>query len=147
MKSYLKSPLCLIIGATLLLFSCSKKSDNNNTPAADPIVATWTTSAFGGVSSNPLSFKVNSGATTGTVSSVGSSPFGFAVGDQIFTDLKASGAGYTGMGKYTYGASSENSGTRAVNITLQNNGSQLTADYPAINASFPEIVYVYQKAN
>jgi len=145
MKTMFKS-LLIIIAACITLSACSKKS--NVTPSGGdlgPLYSTWSTPAFGGVNNNALTFAVSSGTTTATITQVGSSPFGFAVGDQIFTNLKASGTGYTGMGKYTYGSNSQNSGMRAVNITLQNNNTQLTADYPALNSSFPEIIYVYQR--
>ena len=129
-------------------FSCSKHSETEVTPAGipDALATTWHTSSWGGVSNNYLIFKIDAGTASGMVNIVSVQSFGFAIGDKILTGIKANADGsFSATGKYTYGTNSESSGTRACTMTLQNNNAQLTIDYPAINASFPEVVYVYQK--
>lgn len=134
---------------TLLIItflSCKKSTTTNPVTNTGPLNGTWAVSAWGGVNGNPLAFVANTTPKTGVVTQVGSQPFGFAVGDQLFSNITVSGTGtYTCTGKYTYGANNSTSGTRAANLSLQNNGTQLTADYPAISSSFPEIIYIYQK--
>jgi hypothetical protein len=148
MKTFYKT-LLPVIAACIMLVSCSKKSDTNK-PAGDIsalAASSWTVSAFGGVAGNPLTFSVNKSTAVGTVTAVGSQPFGFAVGDQLFTNITANTDGtYSAKGKYTYGTNSSSSSTRSCTLSLQNNNTQLTAFYPAINSSFPAITYVYQQS-
>jgi len=138
--------LSFVLIAMSVFISC-KKSDKQSTNI-DTLVAlnaTWVNSAYGGVNSNPIKISINSSTGVGTVTSVGSQNFGIAVGDQFFTNITAGSSGtYNAIGEYTYGSSFQK-GTRPVVLSLQNNNTQLTADYPAINASFPEIIYIFQK--
>ena len=137
-----------MVAVIAMAFSCSKHSKTEVTPAGipDALATTWHTSTWGGVNGNYLVFKIDAATASGTVNIVSVQSFGFAIGDKILTGIKANSDGsFSATGKYTYGTNSESSGTRPCTITLQNNGTQLTIDYPAINAQFPEVVYVYQK--
>ena len=128
------------------VFSCTKDNSTKVTNNLTVISGSWTVSAWGGINGNPLTFSIDATAATGTVTQVGSQPFGFAIGDQLLTNIVYSSSGsYNATGKYTYGPNNATSGTRAAIITLQNSNTQLTIDYPALNSSFPEITYVYQK--
>lgn len=129
-------------------FSCSKHAKPEITPTGNlgAIATNWHTSSWGGVSNNYLIFKIDAATASATVSSVSVQSFGFAAGDKLLTGIKANSDGsFSCTGKYTYGTNSESSGTRPCTITLQNSNTQMTIDYPAINASFPRVVYVYQK--
>jgi hypothetical protein len=111
------------------------------------VATVWTTPDWGGVADNPLTFNIDATSATGVITAVGSSSFGFAVGDKLFTNITANANGtYSCMGKYTYGTNNSSSSTRSATLSLQNNNTQLTADYPALNSDFPEIIYVYQKS-
>ena len=139
--------MCLAI-AGISLTSCSKSNDTKPVTKSNLslIQGDWYTSGWGGVDGNYFGFNLATGSTTALVTLVGNQPFNFAVGDQMFTGLTLQSNGsYTGMGKYTYGTNNASTGIRAVVITLQNSNTQMTADYPAINASFPEITYIFQK--
>jgi len=136
-----------VIAVCIMLVSCSKKSDTKPAGDISAVAASWTISAFGGVSGNPLSFSIDKASATGTVTAVGSQPFGFAVGDKIFTGITANGDGtYSAQGKYTYGTGNTSSVYRKCTMSLQNSNTQLTVFYPAINSSFPDITYVYQQS-
>jgi len=103
-------------------------------------------SAWGGVNNNYLSFSVDPTAATGTVTKVGSQPFNFAIGDKLLTNIIYNAPGrFNATGKFTYGANNSSTKTRAAIITLQNNNTQMTIDYVAIDADFPEIFYVFQQ--
>jgi len=127
MKPIYKTLLPLVV-VCLVLVSCSKKS--NPKPAGDiSVLATsWTVTTWGGVANNPLSFTINKSTAIGTVTSVGTQPFGFAVGDQLYTNITANSNGtFSAKGKYTYGANNASSSTRNCTLSLQNNNTQLTA--------------------
>lgn len=148
MKHLNKNLAFCLLGICIVLSACSKKS--NPTPPSTNnfggLNATWETTTWGGIANDDLSFVISSSGTDGVVSAVGSPSYNFAVGDKIFTNLVKNANGtFSGMGKYTYGVNSVNSATRAANITLQNNNTQITVDYPEIDSDFPEVIYVYQK--
>jgi len=146
MKTLYKT-LLPVIAVCIILVSCSKKSDTKPAGDISALGTSWTVSAFGGVSGNPLSFSISKSTAIGTVTSVGTQPFGFAVGDQIFTNITANSNGtYSAKGKYTFGTNSSSSGTRNCTMSLQNNNTQLTVFYPALNSSVPDITYVYQQS-
>ncbi len=148
MKHLNKRLLFCILIAVTVFSSCSKSGNAKpqNTTNLSALNGIWSVPAWGGVANNTLAFVIQADSTTGVVSQIGSNPFGFAVGDKIFTNIAVSGTGtYSCTGKYTYGTNSTNSSTRSAVMTLQNNNTQLTVDYPAINSSFPEIIYIYQK--
>ena len=148
---HLKLTLLLCIAVTgFSLTSCSKSSATKpaTTASLSLIQGSWYTSGWGGVNGNYFGFNLATGTTTALVNYIGNQPFNFAIGDQMFTNLALQSDGsYTGMGKYTYGTNNASTSTRAVVITLQNNNTQMTADYPAINASFPEIIYIFVKGS
>ncbi len=138
------------IFATILLmaFISCKKSDNATQTSS--LNGTWTTTTWGGVNGNVCTWTVNSNATTGTITQLGSQTFNFSVGDQLYSGITSSGTGtYNATGKYTYGVNNAQSGSRPCTLTLSNNNTTLTANYPPItsgtNAGFGEITYVFQK--
>lgn len=143
MKKYIA-----IIALAALVCSCKKsKSDQqqqgNNLGALN---ATWVNSSWGGVSGDVIKFTISTDATSGTITQLGTPAYGYSVNEVIFTGITPAGSGtYNCMGEYRYGTNYTTVGTRNAVMTLQNSNSQLTVDYPAINASFPEIIYVYQK--
>ncbi len=136
----------IAIGSILMITSCKKSnSGSGNTDALAKLNATWVNTAYGGVNNNTIKVSINSTTSTGTVTEIGAQNFGIVVGDLFFTGITAgTGGAFNGTGLYTYSPGNQKA-TRAVVLTLQNNNTQLTADYPALNASFPEIIYVYQK--
>ncbi|MDQ2719981.1 MAG: hypothetical protein M3Z26_09535 [Bacteroidota bacterium] len=139
-----------ILPAILLVTFISCKKSDTKTQNPGTLNGTWTTTNWGGVSGNVCTWTVSSNATTGLITQLGSQPFNFSTGDQLYFNIAASSAGsYTAMGKYTYGVNNAQSSTRPCTLSLSNNNSTLTADYPPItsgvNAGFGEIVYVYQK--
>lgn len=143
-KTFFKSFLAAIL---LMAFISCKKSDT--TKQASSLNGTWSTTNWGGVSANVCTWMVSSNATTGVITQLGSQPFNFSVGDQLYSNITASGTGtYNATGKYTYGVNNAQSATRPCTLTL-NNSTTLTADYPPItsgvNAGFGEIIYVFQK--
>lgn len=140
----MKFKLFFLILFIIAFLSCKKSISPTPAVSTDPLNGTWTISAWGGVNGNVLKFIANTDLKAGVVTQVGSQSFGFAVGDQLFSNIVTSGT-YTYTGKYTYGTNNTTSGTRACVLSLQNSNTQLTADYPALNSSFPEIIYVYQK--
>ncbi len=137
----------IAVGAIMLIASCKKSDTQSGTAdALASLNGSWYTSAWGGVNNNSLTFVISSSAATGVITQIGSQTFNFAVGDMLLQNITAGSNGtYNCIGKYTYGTNNQSTSTRAAVLTLQNNNTQLTVDYPALNASFPEIVYVYQK--
>jgi hypothetical protein len=136
----------LVIGAAVS--SCSKSNNvkPQNTSSLSLLNATWSTSAWGGVANNILAFDIKPDSTNATITQIGNPPFGFVVGETLFTNITATGTGtYSAVGTYTYGTNNSSTSTRSATLTLQNNNTQLTVFYPAINSSFPDLTYVYQK--
>lgn len=147
MKPIYKTLFPIVI-VCLVLASCSKKSNPKPAGNISALATSWTVTAWGGVAGNPLSFTINKSTAVGKVTAVGTQPFGFAIGDQIFTNITANGDGtYSAKGKYTYGTNSSSSGTRNCTMSLQNNNTQLTVFYPALNSSFPDVTYIYQQSS
>jgi len=150
MKIIYKSLLLLFIATSVTFSSCKKsgttpKTNNGN---LDALSGPWEITAWGGVQGNILNFTVDATAATGTITQVGTQPFGYAVGDKLFTSIIYNSPGrYNATGKFTYGTNNASSKTRAVILTLQNNNTQVTIDYPAIDADFPEIIYIFQKGS
>ena len=138
-----------ILAALLIMaFISCKKSDAAK--QSGTLSGTWTTTNWGGVNGDVCTWTVSSDATTGTIKQLGSQTFNFSVGDQLFSDIKASSTGtYSATGKYTYGVNNAQSSTRPCTLTLSNNNNTLVADYPPItsgvNAGFVEIIYIFQK--
>lgn len=144
-----KNTLLTLLSAVLLgitIFSCSKSKDVKPTPnPLAALVATWSVSVWGGVQNNPLTFSISSNATTAVITQVGSQPFNFAVGDQLYSSIAASGTNsWTCMGKYTYGVNNATVAQRPAVMSLQNGGTELEVDYPA-NNGFAALTYFYQK--
>lgn len=144
-RTYLRTSFLPLLVA-LTLFSCKKSgSSGAGGNSLSALSGNWHTTAWGGVNNNILTFSINAGTATGTVTGVGTQPKGFAVGDQLLTAIVYNSPGrYNATGKFTYGPQNDSSGTRAAILTLQNNNTQLTIDYVAINSNFPEIIYVFQ---
>ena len=133
-------------------FGCKKsettKPKNPANINLSVLEGSWYNSDWGGVSGNYTAFVINDTTATGTVSYAGPESYNFNVGDKMFTNIVYKSAGtYTAQGKYTFGTDNSSTAMRDVNITLQNNNTQLTADYPALNANFPEIIYVFQQGS
>lgn len=146
MKTVHKTLMVLLI-AGVAFTSCTKKS--NPKPATKgnitALVANWSVSTWGGVGSNPIDFTIDD-TGIGTITALGSQPFGFSIGDQLFTNITANTDGtFSAKGKYTFGAGNTSSGIRNCTLSLQNSNTQLTAFYPAISSSFPDLTYVFQK--
>ncbi|HEV8083740.1 MAG TPA: hypothetical protein VGP55_11085 [Chitinophagaceae bacterium] len=138
----------ILTAVLIMAFISCKKS--NTTKQGDNLNGTWTTNNWGGVNANICTWTVSANGTTGTITQLGSQTSNFSVGDQLYTNIKVSGTGtYNATGKYTYGVNNAQSGTRPCTLTLSNNNTTLTANYPPItsgvNAGFGEIIYVFQK--
>ena len=146
MKTNFKPAFFFLLIAIVATFGCKKAASTKPTNNLSLLNGSWNVSAWGGVAGNYIDFTISESTGIGTVTFLDSQPFGFVVGDKLFTDIVYTSAGkYSATGKYTYGTDNTSSGTRAVILTLQNNNTQLTADYPAINSDFPELIYVFQQ--
>ncbi len=141
------SRLCIGLLITATIFSCKKNNTGNKaTNNLGALNGTWVNTSFGGINGNVIKFVVNPDDTTGVITQLGSSAFGFTTGETLFSGITPTGSGtYSSMGTYTFGTNNATTSTRSDVMTLQNNDTQLTVDYPALNVSFPEIIYVYQK--
>jgi len=139
----------------LFLISCigftACKKDSTTAISANslsPLSGSWTISAWGGVENNLFNFSIDATTGIGTITEVGAQSFGFTAGDKFLTSIIYNSPDrFNASGEYTYGTNNETSGTRAAILTLQNNNTQLTIDYPAINSDFQEIIYVFQKGS
>jgi hypothetical protein len=150
MKTIYKISIFLLL-ASATFCSCSKKDTPKPTPTptADiSVLATnWVTNQWGGVAGNYLIFTIDKITFKGTVDDITGDGYGFTVSTVIYSDIKPNGDGtYSCSGSYnplgTDGLSS-----RAATMSLQNNNTQLTVYYPAINSSYPAITYIYQQTN
>ena len=137
----------MLIGlAAIMLCSCSKK--NTPAPSTDiSVLATsWSTNEWGGVSGDVLTFAVDKSTAKGTVTGISGGGYGFAVGTVIFSNIKGNGDGtFSCSGTYNP-SGTDGLSTRAATMSLQNNNTQLTVYYPAINSSYPAITYIYQQS-
>jgi hypothetical protein len=143
-KTLFKSILAAIL---ILAFISCKKSDT--TKQTGTLSGTWTTTSWGGVNGNVCTWTTSTDISTGTITQLGSQTFNFAVGDQLYSNIPASGGAYNATGKYTYGTNNSQSGTRPCTLTLSNNNNTLTANYPPItsgvNTGFGTIIYIFQR--
>jgi hypothetical protein len=147
MKKHYKT-LFMILALSCMLVACSKKKDDPK-PTSDltAIATNWTTSAWGGVDNNALNFTIDGTTGIGTITNLGQEKFNFAIGDHLYFNIKANADGtYSAQGKFTYGINNASSSTRGCTLSLQNNGKQLTAYYPAITG-FPQLTYIYQQGS
>jgi hypothetical protein len=146
MKTIYKTPFLILI-ATAMLLSCSKKSNVTPSNNINLLASAWVTNQWGGVTNNFLIFSVDKSTATGTVTALSGDGFGFTSGDVIYSKIKANSDG-------TYSCSAAYSATgsgvlsfRSATMSLQNSNTQLTVYYPALNSSFPAITYIYQKSS
>ena len=130
----------------ILLSACSKKDSTNNT-VSSTLSGTWMNSAWGGTANNTIKFSFSSDGGAGIVSQLGSSPWGFSVGDALYSNVTSTGNGtYSGNGKYTYGTNNTSSSYAPVTLMLQNNGSTLFAHYAQdASTGITPPDYYYQK--
>lgn len=147
MKAIYKISILMML-AIVSLCSCSKK----NTPAPSPsngislVAGNWVTNEWG-VTNNTLIFTIDKTTDKGTVDAISNNGFGFAPGDIIFSEIKSNGDGtYSCAASYSATGSGPLS-TRSATMSLQNSNTQLTVFYPALNASYPAITYVFQQSN
>jgi len=146
-KTTFKTAFFFLLIATMATFSCKKSA--NTKPKTNNLALLeggWYSADWGGVNNNYVAFTISDTTASGTVTYSGPQSYNFNVGDKMFTNIVYNSPGtYTAQGKYTYGTDNSSTGMRAVTLSLQNNNTQLTADYPALNADFPEIIYVFQQ--
>jgi hypothetical protein len=147
MKTIFK-PSILVLLAVVMLASCSKKDSVKPTTSTgiSLVAGNWATTEWG-VTNNTLIFTIDKTTAKGTVDAISNNGFGFVVGDTIFSEIRANSDG-------TYSCSASYSATgsgplsvRNATMSLQNNNTQLTVYYPALNSSFPAITYVFQQSN
>ena len=132
--------------AIMTLASCGKK-DTVKPPLTDiNVLATnWVTREWGGVSNNVLLFTIDKTTAKGMVDAISGDGYGFTTGTVIYSNIKPNGDGtFSASGSYTP-TGSDGMLTRSATMSLQNNNTQLTVYYPALNASYPAITYVYQQ--
>ena len=146
MKTIYKTSILMML-AVLMLCSCTKKS--NVTPSATGIsllAGNWATNEWG-VTNNTLIFTIDKTTAKGTVDAISNNGFGFTVGATIFSEIRANGDGtFSCQASYSPDGST-NLATRSATMSLQNSNTQLTVYYPALNASYPAITYVFQQSN
>jgi len=132
--------------AVVALCSCTKKSNVKPSAGITLLAGNWATNEWG-VINNTLIFTIDKTTAKGTVDAISNNGFGFTVGATIFSEIKANGDGtYSCQASYSPDGST-NLSTRSATMSLQNNNTQLTVYYPAINASYPAITYVFQQSN
>ena len=94
---------------------------------------------------NVIKFVVNSIATKSVITQLGALTFGFKTGEIMYSCITPAVLGtYSCIGTYSFGTNNGITSTPGDIMTLQNN-IQIINDYPALSASFPEIIYIYQK--
>jgi hypothetical protein len=145
MKTIYKTSILMLL-TVITLASCAKK--NNVTPAPDIslLAGNWSVNQWGGVDGDVLTFTIDKTTAVGTVDAISGDGFGFAAGTVIYSDIKANADGtYSCSGSY-FPTGSGTLATRSATMSLQNNNTQLTVFYPAINSSYPAITYIYQQA-
>ncbi len=141
---YQTSILMMLVIVTLA--SCAKKKLVAPTPDISLLAGNWATTQWG-VYNNTLIFTIDKTTAKGTVDAISNNGFGFVVGDTIFSEIKANSDGtYSCFGWYSPTGSGPLS-TRSATMSLQNNNTQLTVYYPALNAAFPAITYVFQQSS
>jgi hypothetical protein len=151
MKNFHKNLLLLLFVAGLGFASCSK--DNTTSPAKkasalSPLNGSWYISGYGGNANTNLTFSIDTVAATGTVTQITGQAYGLAIGDKFFTNIIYNAPGrYNATAEYTYGTNNTTKGTRAAILTLQNNNTQLSVEYPALNADFPDITYIFRQGS
>lgn len=124
-KTFFKSILAAIL---IMAFISCKKSDTKT--QAGTIAGTWETTAWGQQSGNIMKFVINSGGTMGNITELGTQPYGFSVGDVIYTSIASTGTGtYSSIGTYRYGTNNSLIGHTSATLTLQNNNTVLYAHY------------------
>jgi hypothetical protein len=148
MKIIYKTSIVILL-ALVTLSACSKK--NNVTPTAPvdiSVLATnWITDQWGGVPGNYLIFTIDKTTAKGTVATILGNVGAFTPGTVIFSNIKPNSDGtYSCSGSYNL-TGSDGLSTRSATMSLQNNNTQLTVFYPAINASYPAITYVFQQTS
>jgi len=151
MKTTFQICLIMLVATASLIASCKKDSATapvKKASSLSPLSGSWYISEWGGVQNNGFSFSIDTTTMIGTVTQVSSQPFGYTIGDQFLISIVYNAPGrFNATGEYTYGTNNTTKSTRAAILTLQNNNTQLTIDYPAINADFQEITYVFQKGS
>ena len=147
MKNLYKTLLMLLLTLGVMLSACSKKSDPKPSGDLSAVSGDWTITAWGGEDGNPLNFTIDAKTGIGTITYLSVDKFNYKVGDQLYFNIKTNGDGtYSAKGKFTYGTDNANTSIRDCTLSLQNDGKQLTAEYPAITG-FPKIIYIYQKGS
>ena len=144
MKTIYKTPILMLL-AVITLCSCSKKSTPAPSTDISVLATNWSTNQWGGVVGDMLIFTIDKMTSTGTVDAISGSGYGFTTGTVIYSNIKANGDGtFSCSGSYNPSGTAGFS-TRSATMSLQNNNTQLTVYYPAINTSYPAITYVYQQ--
>jgi hypothetical protein len=133
MDTIFKASLLIMIAVTMLS-SCSKsdtvtpKTTNN----ISLVVGDWEVSEWGGVNGDFLVFSISASSAAGTVTDITGQGYGFAVGNTIYSDIKANSDGtYSCNASYSANGSGTLS-TRAATMSLQNNNTQLTVYYRSL---------------
>jgi hypothetical protein len=146
MKTIYKTSILMLL-AVITLASCAKKNNVTPAPGISLLAGNWSVNQWGGVSGDVLIFTIDKTTAVGTVDAISGNGFGFATGDVIFSDITANADGtYSCTASYSATGSGPLS-TRSATMSLQNNNTQLTVYYPAINSSYPAITYVFQQSN
>ena len=109
-------------------FISRKKSDTKT--QAGTISGTWQTTAWGQESGNIMGFVINPSGTIGNITQLGTQPYGFSVGDVIYTSITSTGTGtYSSTGSYHWGTNNSVVGHASCVLTLQSNNTVLYVHY------------------
>ena|ERR1700743_223284 len=146
MKAIYKTSILMAL-AIFTLASCSKKETSKPSTDISLLAGSWVTNYWGGVQGDDLTFSVDKTTFKGTVTAISGAGYGFTTGTVIFSNIKPNGDGtYSCSGSYNP-SGTDGLQTRAATMSLQNNNTQLTVYYPALNADYPAITYIYQQGS
>lgn len=148
-RSSLRRFAVLLCGAGLVaLTGCGGSSSPTNpsgTSSLTSLSGTWSTPAWGGVGGNPLAVRIDQSTQTGTIQSIGTQTFGYAVGDVVWNGIATTATNnvFSCNAIFRYGTNNQSVATTTGTITLQ--GSQILVRLnAAAGVQPPEYTYSRQ---
>ncbi len=141
-------PITVLTAVLVVFVSCSKKS--GSTTPANPLASlngNWYVNTWGGVAGNLFVFRINQETKTGAVQTVGSNPFGYAVGETLFSNITSTAdpAVFTCTAIFKYGAGNTQTATTTGKLTLLAGNTQLLVQLaPAMGVTPADWTYLKQ---
>jgi hypothetical protein len=129
------------IAITLCSFNACKKS-STATPAINSLAAinaSWYVTTWGGVANNNFVYKIDQSLKTSVVQSIGTQPFGYAVGETILSNITATANAsvFTCDAIFHYGNNNGSTASTTGTLTLQTSGTQLLVHLAAAQGVQP----------